>query len=225
MFRVSDGVAALDERLEHERAGADRVGEERGLALPPKSFGKIALANTEMSDRNGAQGWESSKVTVLDPLALSDLMAKSRKLSGPAESVAARWIENTTSAGVTGLPSENLTPGRRAKVQVLPSELTVWPCASQGIRVPWRAGDVEGLEDLVEGVDVALDDRVGRVELGRARLAAEVQRAAGAGRAGGRGAGARRRRGEPPELQAASIGAAPRAPAPSAPIRSRSRRL
>ncbi len=103
---------------------------------PPKSFGKIAFANTEMSERKGAQGWESSKVTVRDPLALIDLMAKSRKLSGPAESVAARWIENTTSAGVTALPFENLTPGRRAKVQVFPSELTVCPCASQGTRVP-----------------------------------------------------------------------------------------
>ncbi len=104
---------------------------------PPKSFGKMALANTEMSDRNGAQGWESSKVTVRGPVALSDLMAKSRKCRGPAPSVAARWIENTTSAGVTGLPSENLTPGRRAKVQVFPSGLTVWPSASQGIDCPW----------------------------------------------------------------------------------------
>ena len=38
-----------------------------------------------------------------------------------------------------------------------------------------RARDVQGLEDLVEGVDVTFDDRVRRVELSRSGLAAEVQ--------------------------------------------------
>ena len=52
-------------------------------------------------------------------------MAKSKKLSGPFLSVAARWIENTTSLAVTGLPLENLTPGRSENVHVFPSELTV----------------------------------------------------------------------------------------------------
>ena len=89
-----------------------------------------------MSDRKGAHGWESSKVTVRESVALRDLIAKSKKLSGPSASVAARWIENTTSAAVTGLPSENFTPGRSEKVQVLPSELTVWPWASQGVSTP-----------------------------------------------------------------------------------------
>ena len=56
---------------------------------PPKSAGKMALANTEMSDKKGAQGWESWKVTVRALVALSDLMAKSKKLSGPVWSVAA----------------------------------------------------------------------------------------------------------------------------------------
>ena len=37
---------------------------------PPKFFGRIAFAKTEMSDRKGAQGWESSKVTVLESAAL-----------------------------------------------------------------------------------------------------------------------------------------------------------
>ena len=89
-----------------------------------------------MSDKNGAHGWESRKVTVLESVALKDLIAKSKKLSGPAASVAARWIENTTSSAVTGLPSENFTPGRSAKVHVFPSELTVWPCASHGVSMP-----------------------------------------------------------------------------------------
>ena len=84
--------------------------------LPPKSFGRIALANTEMSDRNGAHGWDRVATTVLSPSALSDLIAKSRKLSGPFLSLAARWMENTTSPAVSGVPSENFTPGRSAKV-------------------------------------------------------------------------------------------------------------
>ena len=43
-----------------------------------------------------------------------------------------------TSSAVTGVPSENFTPGRNANVQVLPSVLTVCPCASQG--TSWPAG-------------------------------------------------------------------------------------
>ena len=52
-------------------------------------------------------------------MASSDVIAKSRKLSGPFLSVRARLIEKTTSAGVSGLPSENFTPGRRLNVKVL----------------------------------------------------------------------------------------------------------
>ena len=85
----------------------------------------MALAKTEISDRNGAHGWDRVATTELLPSALSDLIAKSRKLSGPLASCAARRIENTTSSAVTGVPSENLTPGRRANVQVVPSALTV----------------------------------------------------------------------------------------------------
>ena len=92
---------------------------------PPKFAGMIALANTEMSERNGAHGWDKVATTELVPSALSELIAKSRKLSGPLASPAARLIENTTSSAVTGLPSENFTPGRSANVQVLPSVLTV----------------------------------------------------------------------------------------------------
>jgi hypothetical protein len=104
--------------------------------LPPKSFGKIELAKTEMSDKKGAHDWDSWNLTVLESVAVSDLTAESKKLSGPAASVAARWIEKTTSSAVTGLPSENLTPGRSAKVQVFPSELIVWPRASHGVSIP-----------------------------------------------------------------------------------------
>ncbi len=108
------------------------------LLWPPKSLGTMALANTEMSERHGAQGWERVATTVALPWAFSDLIAKSRKLSGPFLSVPARKIEKTTSSAATGRPSENLMPGRSAKVQVFPSELTVWPCASHG--TSWPAG-------------------------------------------------------------------------------------
>src|SRR5579862_2425481 len=84
--------------------------------FPPKFAGMIALANTEMSDRNGAHGALSLKTTLLVPAALIDLIAKSRKLSGPFLFAASRLIEKTTSAGVRGLPSENLMPGRRLNV-------------------------------------------------------------------------------------------------------------
>ena len=49
--------------------------------LPPKFAGMIALANTEMSDRNGAHGALSLITTLFEPFALIDLIAKSRKLT------------------------------------------------------------------------------------------------------------------------------------------------
>ena len=49
---------------------------------PPRLFGIIELAKTEMSDRKGAHGWESTNVTVLESVALKSLIAKSRKPSG-----------------------------------------------------------------------------------------------------------------------------------------------
>ena len=63
-------------------------------------------------------------------------MAKSRKLSGPFLFVRARFSEKITSAAVSGLPSENLTPGRRWNVNVLLSLLTVKLFASQGVSLP-----------------------------------------------------------------------------------------
>src|SRR5579862_3859648 len=104
--------------------------------LPPKFAGMIAFANTEMSDRNGAHGALSVKTTLLGPFALIVLIAKSRKLSGPFLLAASRLIENTTSAGRSGVPSENLTPGRRLKVQVRPSALVSWLSASHGMSWP-----------------------------------------------------------------------------------------
>ncbi len=85
----------------------------------------MAFANTEMSERNGAHGWDNLNTTVLLPWALMLEMAKSRNDNGPAELVRDRFIEKTTSSAARGFPFENLTPGRRAKVNVLWSELTV----------------------------------------------------------------------------------------------------
>ncbi len=85
----------------------------------------MPLAKTEMSETNGAHGAESWNTTWFVPFGTISLMAKSRKLSGPDEFMRERLIENTTSSGVSGLPSENLTPGRRVKVKVLWSALTV----------------------------------------------------------------------------------------------------
>ena len=51
--------------------------------LPPKFAGMIAFANTEMSERNGAHGALELDTTLSAPLGLIDLIAKSRKLSGP----------------------------------------------------------------------------------------------------------------------------------------------
>jgi hypothetical protein len=93
--------------------------------LPPKFAGMMAFAKTEMSDRNGAHGALSVKTTLFGPLALIVLIAASRKPSGPFVLAASRLIEKTTSAGVSGVPSENLTPGRRLNVQVRPSALVV----------------------------------------------------------------------------------------------------
>lgn len=93
--------------------------------LPPKFFGRIALANTEMSERNGAQGWLSVMTTVDVPCAVTFLIAKSRKPSGPLELAASRSMEKTTSSAVSGVPSENVTPGRSWKVHVMWSALVV----------------------------------------------------------------------------------------------------
>ena len=104
--------------------------------LPPKLAGRIALANTEMSDSNGAHGVFSFITTVPEPFAVTDLIAKSRNDSGPSELAASRLIENTTSSAVSGVPSENLTPGRSWKVQVRWSLLVVKDCANHGASVP-----------------------------------------------------------------------------------------
>src|ERR1035438_2090970 len=144
-------VAALDEALQRERAGADRAGEERGRALPAEILGHDRVGEDrdvrqERRPRLGQGGHHGAgagrprggRSAGRAPSALSEEIAKSRKLSGPLASPPARRMENTTSSAVTGLPSENFTPGRNAKVQVLPSVLTVWPWASQGSS--WPAG-------------------------------------------------------------------------------------
>src|SRR5579862_5506286 len=56
------------------------------------------------------------------------------------------------------------------------------PAREPGHELSGDARDVERLEDLVQGVDVAADDRVRGVELGRAGFAAEVQRPSSHGR-------------------------------------------
>src|SRR5580692_8243033 len=100
----------------------------------------IAFANTEMSERNGAHGALSVITTLFAPDALTVLIAKSRKLSGPFLFAASRLSANTTSAGGSGLPSENFTPERSVNVHVSPSALVVWLCASHG--TSWPAGFV-----------------------------------------------------------------------------------
>src|SRR5581483_4845594 len=100
----------------------------------------IPFENAEMSERNGAHGVERWATTVLEFLASSFAIAKSRKLRGPFLFLRARSIEKTTSAAVSGLPSENLTPGRSLNVNVFLSGLTVYPAASHGTSLP--AGEV-----------------------------------------------------------------------------------
>jgi len=77
-------IAVRGEAVEHERPGPDRLGEERLLTAPAEVRRMIAFANTEMSDRNGAHGSASVITTRLVPLALTDLIAESRKPSGPS---------------------------------------------------------------------------------------------------------------------------------------------
>ncbi len=69
-------VAALDEGLQQEGPVPTGLAKNSASDLPPKFLGRIALAKTEMSERNGAHGCVSSKVTVEELVALIDLIAR-----------------------------------------------------------------------------------------------------------------------------------------------------
>ena len=138
----------------------------------------MALANTEMSERNGRHGWDSLNTTVLLPCAFMLAMAKSRNDSGPAELVRDRFIEKTTSSATRGLPSENLTPGRSVKCERLVVRTDGVTGSQPGHKLAGGARYEQWLEDLVERVDVAGNDGVGRVESGRANTPGKAQRRA-----------------------------------------------
>jgi len=103
---------------------------------PPKLFGEDGVGEDRDVREERRPGLRELKGDGARVGSLYDLMAKSRKLRG----LGCRWRRGgrrrTTSAAVTGLPSENFTPGRSANVQVFPSELTVWPWASHGVSTP-----------------------------------------------------------------------------------------
>ncbi len=69
--------------------------------------------NMAMSERKGAHGSLSFMTTVVSSCAMTSWSAVRTKVQVPLGSFFARSTENLTSRAVIGVPSENITPGRR----------------------------------------------------------------------------------------------------------------
>jgi hypothetical protein len=109
---LADGEAGFGPQVTPRSMAAPSRPGRPARRTAAVAAGTIALANTEMSERKGAHGWLSLMTTVDMPCAVTFLIAKSRKPSGPFVLAASRSMEKTTSSAASGVPSENVTPGR-----------------------------------------------------------------------------------------------------------------
>lgn len=95
-------------------------------------LGMIAALNVASAAGRLGSGCFSLNTTVSAPCPATELIDASKKFQIPAFGSRARFSDQTTSSVVTGLPSENLMPGRSLTVNVLPSSEACHSVASPG---------------------------------------------------------------------------------------------